>query len=91
MPSETTLRFSVPDLAERPYIGSLCCVASAYDLIAEELISCPGVKDARVDPRRGVVEVDVGPRGASVADLLDSLAALGYPASLVVGGSSRCL
>lgn len=77
------LTFSVPELPDKPYVGSLCCVVAAGELIAEEFSSWPHVGDVRVDVPAGRVEVELRGVPPTAQDLLDTLADFGYPASVV--------
>lgn len=80
------LILDVPNLPERPYVGSTCCVVPAEGLIADELGSWPQVREVKVDVARGRVELDLQGDPPRLDYLLDALADLGYPASVVDEG-----
>lgn len=80
MPRKTIL-FEVPGLYERPAVGTSCCVTSAEALIAQELWMLPGVHDAEIDTRQGLVRVEFDPVVVSDGAILEALSEIGYPAA----------
>lgn len=72
----------VPDLPERPYVASTCCAVLAEELIAEDLGSWPQVAEVEIDVAEGRIELVVTQPGPPLDYVLDSLAMLGYSATV---------
>jgi copper chaperone CopZ len=68
-------------MVDRPAVGTSCCVTSAEALVAQELWMLPGIVDAQIDAHSGSLDVDFDPAVVSLAQILDALADVGYPAS----------
>ncbi len=75
-----TVRWQVPALAERPVIGTSCCIATAEAIIAQELSLLAGIDDVVVDLDRAAVQITFQPAVVSEAELRRALEEIGYAA-----------
>lgn len=80
MTALVAVELEVPGLIERPAVGTSCCVTSAEALIAQELWMLPGVDDAAIDTRTGLVRVTYDPAVVSPEAIAEALGEVGYPA-----------
>lgn len=71
-------RFHLPELAQRPALGSMCCVMPMEDLIRDELRLWPGVDEVDVDLRTCRIDVRLTTGHPPEADLVWSLDKLGF-------------
>jgi copper chaperone CopZ len=77
-----SLRLLVPELIERPAVGTSCCASTAEAIIAQELAMLGGVEDVVVECAAGEVEVTFDPAAISSAAICAALEEIGYPASV---------
>lgn len=69
----------VPELAERPCLGGLCCGVPAAQAIEQSLTEWAGVEEVAVDLDRGRIRVRLdATRGTTADDVLWSLRMLGF-------------
>jgi copper chaperone CopZ len=80
--STTSHRLEVRGLVDRPAVGTTCCVTTAEALVAQELWMLPGIVDATIDPRSGIVEVVIEPAHVSLDEIRQALSEIGYPAEV---------
>jgi copper chaperone CopZ len=74
-------RLDIPELVERPVVGTTCCASTAEAIVVQELLMLPGIGDVAVDPRAGTVMVSFDPAVASLDEIRAALAEIGYPAA----------
>ena len=79
----TTARLVVPELTQRPFIGSGCCAIAASQMMADSLGRIPGVRAVSCDDTAGIVgiEFDGDPGVTSAASSI--LESMGYPVTAV--------
>lgn len=82
-PAAVTVTLSMPGLADHPFVGSGCCVLPAPQVVAEEIQTWPGVETVTVD-ESGTASIILGSEDVDLTPILDSLAALGYPAEVQI-------
>ena len=74
------VRWSVPDLIERPAVGTSCCASTAEAIIAQELSLLPGILDLAIDPPAGLLELAYDPSQVSERAIREALEEIGYGA-----------
>jgi copper chaperone CopZ len=75
------LRLLVPELIERPAVGTSCCASTAEAIIAQELTMLGGIEDVVVKCAAGEVHLTFDPAATSIAAICAALDEIGYPAS----------
>jgi len=78
-PAVATICWRVPELAERPAVGTSCCASTAEAIVAQELSMLPGVDDVLIDCAAGTVEVRYVAALVTPDEIASSLAEIGYP------------
>ena len=72
------LSWFLPDLLERPAVGTSCCATTAEALIASELSLVPGIVDLAIDASTGWISIRIDPTATTATDVADALSDVGY-------------
>lgn len=72
------VKWFVPDLIERPAVGTSCCASTAEAIIAQELSMLPGVLDLTIDALAGTLELEYDPALVSEREIREALDEIGY-------------
>ena len=75
----TTVRWRVPELLERPAVGTSCCASTAEAIVAQELSMLPGIEDVLVNCGEGEVTVTYRPAVVAQDEIAAALDEIGYP------------
>lgn len=79
LPAVATVSWHLPDMLERPVVGTTCCVSTAEAIVAQELSMLPGIQNIEVDVERGQIDITYLPVSVTPDDLADALSDVGYP------------